>query len=392
MKVGMLTTWQTKCGIATYSEALLDAMKPLRDVEFDIVPITPGILPLSHYEERAERLNACDVVHIQHEYGFWGGYVPGKNRYHTLRRLIRRPVVLTGHTTTRIERLIVPPPMPEFGSRGDRLRTRYRRARMRMLLPVLYRTPPYRRWIEASPFRTAQEVIIHTTEARDAIVHRGVPAEHVHLLPAGIPEPLPAPPDGGESFRKRFRLGNLRLITVFGYVTPYKGYELVLSAMERLPKDVGFVIAGGVRTPAEEPYAAQLQERVDRGSLADRVVITGFLNDPEVAEAMTASEIVAVPHTVATGSYSVATGISYGRPIIASDLACFRDIASESGCVQLFPSGDAGSLAAKLETLLSDAAERERLSRLALDHARSHTWRQVAETTRSIYESALRSA
>ena len=41
---------------------------------------------------------------------------------------------------------------------------------------------------------------------------------------------------------------------------------------------------------------------------------------------MSASEIVIAPHTLATGSYSITAPLAYGRPVIASDLACFREI------------------------------------------------------------------
>src|SRR5256884_8666191 len=138
MKVGMLTTWRTRCGIAAYTADLVNALcDPDSDVEIEVVPIEPGLQPDSHYAEQADRLNRCDVVHIQHEYSFWGGYLPGKNRFHTLRRLIRKPVVLTAHTTTRLERLIMPPEPLTTGPLGLRLRRAYRRFRMKTVLPVM---------------------------------------------------------------------------------------------------------------------------------------------------------------------------------------------------------------------------------------------------------------
>src|SRR5436305_12287700 len=78
MKIAMLTTAGQRCGIASYSEALVAGLRTLPDTDVQVIPIAVGEQPASHYEEQAARLNAPDVdlVHIQHESSLWGFPTP----------------------------------------------------------------------------------------------------------------------------------------------------------------------------------------------------------------------------------------------------------------------------------------------------------------------------
>ena len=42
--------------------------------------------------------NDADLIHIQHEYSFWGSALPGRSRFPALVRRLRRPWILTAHT------------------------------------------------------------------------------------------------------------------------------------------------------------------------------------------------------------------------------------------------------------------------------------------------------
>lgn len=387
MKIGMLTTWQTKCGIAAYTEALVGELRELPGIDVEVVPIRPGIMPPQHYASQAETLNHCDLVHIQHEYSFWGGYIPGKNRFHTLRRAIRKPVVLTAHTTDRVDRMLVPPEDVPGSPLKSRLKTAYRKARFQAVAPLLLRNRQYRRWIEQSHFASANQLIVHTQEARDELIERGISPERMNVLAAGVPRPLSSQ-GGGSDFRASHRLAGRRLLTLFGYVAPFKGYELALEILPALPNDVYLVIAGGVRTSLEEPYVAALQRRIADLGLSGRVTITGYLSDEEIAGVMEATDIVIVPHTRATGSYSVVFALAYAKPIVASDLACFQEIKARLPALRLHAAGDPDSLLTNLCELLDDPAEQAAISKEAGKYAIENSWRKVAERTVDVYRRA----
>jgi glycosyltransferase involved in cell wall biosynthesis len=375
MKVAMLTTTGERCGIAAYSRALVEAMRGLPDTEVEVLPITEGKQSVDHYLAQAERFNApdIDVVHIQHEHSFWGGILPRTSAYWDLRYLIQKPVVLTAHTTYTAAEML-------------RIATE-RRPHKWLGKKILLRNQEWVDSVEIAPFTTAI-TIVHTAGARNALISRGAKPGYVYIVPTGIPAPVTAP-TGGKAFVERYRLVGRRLLTIFGYVAPNKGYELALEVLPSLPQDVALVIAGGARTPDMEPYQAQVRARIEASGLADRVVLTGFLSDEDVAEAMEASEIVFVPHTQATGSYSVTLPISHGRPILASDLDCFREVSARIDCVELFRACDAADCRSKLTGLLDSPARRGVLAANALKYAARYSWPRIAAQTRHVYKSAI---
>lgn len=376
MKVAMLTTTGDRCGIAAYSRALVAALREF--VEVEVEPIQVGKQPVKHYQQQAERLNRADLVHVQHEHSFWGGVLPNQSAFWNLRYLIRKPFVITAHTTYSLAELLKV--------------KQERRPLQRLAKEILLRRRAYRDSVDIAPFATKGECIVHTEGGRAALLARGAPASHLHVVPAGVPEPLNGSLCGGEAvarLRERFGLGERRIVSLFGYIAPNKGYELMLEALPQLPPETLFLIAGGVRVAHEEAYADSLRAQIAGRGLTDRVVITGYLSEEEVATAMAASEIVAVPHTFATGSYSVTIPLSYGKPIVASDLDCFAEIQARVPCLRLFPAGDAARCAEALNALLADPDAQRRLSERAREYARSHSWREIARRTVEIYELAI---
>jgi glycosyltransferase involved in cell wall biosynthesis len=382
MKVAMVTTTGERCGIAAYTRALIEGLRSLPEVEVEVIPITEGRQPTAHYVAQAERLNAPDisVVHIQHEHSFWGGILPRRpfplradTGYWELRYLLQKPVVVTAHTTYALAELL-------------RLGTETRLPK-RLLKQFLVNNVAYRESVDIAPFITAM-TIVHTAGARNALIERGAKPEYVTIIPTGIPEAAPAPTNG-EAFRAKYALQGRRVVTIFGYVASNKGYELTLELLPSLPDDVTLVIAGGARTPDMEPYAGQVQARIRAAGLQERVRVTGFLPDEEVAEAMAASDLILAPHTQATGSYSVTFPLTYGKAIMASDMDCFREIQARVDCLQIFKAGDLSDYRAKLLALLDDPIRRERLSANACRYAQRFSWPRVAALTQKVYAEAI---
>ena len=108
-----------------------------------------------------------------------------------------------------------------------------------------------------------------------------------------------------------------------------------------------------------------------------------------IAAAMAVTDLVLVPHLAANGSYSVMVALGYGKPVLASDLPCFREIAAQSPCVELFPPEDEHTLADRVGLLMASSGIRSRMAADARKYAEEHGWRAVAEKTLAIYQQAL---
>ncbi|MDE2127348.1 MAG: glycosyltransferase family 4 protein [Armatimonadetes bacterium] len=371
----MLTTIGDRCGVAAYTRELTRALDRLPGIEVETIPITVGRQPTEHYVEQAKSLNAGDIdlVHVQHEHSFWGGVMPRASAWWELRYLISKPIVLTAHTTFSLAQLL-------------RLPTE-RRPHKWLVKRLLIASRRYRDSVDAAPFATAV-TIVHTEAARTELIGRGVDPRYVITIPTGVPAATPVP-DGGAGFRRRFGLDGKTTLTVFGYIAPNKGYELMFDVLGSLSPEVVLVIAGGARTADMEPYRRRLEQQMHELGLSERVVITGYLSDEEVAAAMEASDLALAPHTEATGSYSVMLPMSHGRPILASDLDCFKEAFGRRPCLQLFRNGDRRDLVLHLRQLLADGPRRAELGREAAAYAADHSWAKTAERTVAVYRRAL---
>lgn len=367
----MLTTVGDRCGIAAYTRDLTQALKEI--VEVEVVPIEVGKQPLEHYEAQAKLLNSADVVHIQHEHSFWGGILPNQSAFWNLRYLIQKPVVITAHTTTSLADLL-------------RLKEE-RRLLHRLAKSLLVRRSGYRDSVEIAPFVTGR-CIVHTAQGRDDLVARGANPKYLHVIPAGIPDPLPAPTQG-ESFKAAFGLAGQRIVSLFGYIAPNKGYEVALDMLSGDRRDFTLVFAGGVRSADMEPYAEGLRRRIHSLGNEKSVVITGYLSDADLAEAMAASSVVIAPHTYATGSYSITIPLAYAKAIVASDQACFTEIATDGAALEVVRTGDPEALLLAVDRLLQDDTRRRGLEENAMAYAARRTWKAVAERTVEVYRETI---
>ncbi len=374
MTVAMWTSWETRCGIAAYTGSLVAELRA-RGVEVEIVPVPYTDREPAAARERLDRLNAADVVHIQHEYTFFGGVAPGVSSLPGYYAKLRRPVVLTAHTVFSAAELLRLP--------------QETRPRQRLAKRLLSAYPPYRRYVERDPFRPARAVIVHTAEARQRLLARGLRPGQVHVIPAGIPAREAASPEEVRALRERLGWDDRgRVLTLFGYVTPEKGYDTALDALKSLPPAARLLIAGGTRVPHEAPYLDSLRASIREAGLEGRVAISGYLEPRELAAAMALTDVVLVPHHAANGSYSVMVALGYGKPVLASDLACFREIRDDGGCVELFDPGDERMLAERAGFLLASESARKGLARAAEAYAKRRSWSAVAEQTLAVYRQA----
>jgi glycosyltransferase involved in cell wall biosynthesis len=357
IRVAMFTGPE-RCGIAHYTDALVQAMSP--EFAVGVSRATFDRLSPREYGTQAATLNEADLVHIQHEYAYWSGMGPG-NGYFAFMRAIHKPVVLTVHELD----------LRAVGTRG--LPGPIERTYKRWMNRRMFMRPQIRRWLT------------HSAEVTAALVSLGVPKAAVETLPMPAPEaePLPKP----EAAKAALGLEGRRVLTIFGFLARRKGYDLALEALVRLPADVTLLAAGGVHGADRSAPDTELRALAERLGVGERFRITGYLATEQVPGVFAATDLLLAPFHEVSGSASLALGQAYGRPILASDLPALR----ESGAA-LFPAGDASTLAAEAERLLNAPEERDRLAAAARAVADRHSYRVLAEQMAAVYREVLSEA
>jgi glycosyltransferase involved in cell wall biosynthesis len=169
------------------------------------------------------------------------------------------------------------------------------------------------------------------------------------------------------------------VVLCFGLIRPYKGTDVLLEAFREL-EGVELWIVGMPRMPLGELEALAARCR------ATVRFVPRFITDPEIPAYFRRADLVVLPYRAIEQSGVLYTALAFARPIVASDVGGFGEVAAETGALRLVPRGDAPALAEALAELLGDAGARERLAQAAASAAAGiYSWDAVAERTLAVY-------
>ena len=188
----------------------------------------------------------------------------------------------------------------------------------------------------------------------------------------------PAPPNFAEL--APFGLAPGRFLLTVGRLVPEKGIHLLLDAYRGVATDLPLVIVGDA---PEAKYMAVLKEAAD-----PRVRFVGYLYGPRLAAFFGGCALYLQPSTLEGLSIALLEAMSYGAPVLASDIAANVEALGETGFY--FESGDAGALRAALAGLLGSPASLAARGAAARDRAAGlYSWDEVARRTEAVYLAAL---
>ncbi len=200
------------------------------------------------------------------------------------------------------------------------------------------------------------------------ILTRKYQASNVLLVPHGVFfRPVEKP-----------RFSGKRLL-LFGKIGPYKNPGLAIQAFNRVflkDNEVELLIAG----PAHPFHQGFLDSTIKSKDLMG-VKFTGYVAEDKLEDLFASCAAVLLPYTTPTwssGTFTLAS--AFGRPVIASDVPDFRELASEGAGIALFPNGDREALAKNIEEIVNNPAMQQRLGEANLEWARAHSFGDVAHT------------
>src|SRR6185503_7628942 len=161
-----------------------------------------------------------------------------------------------------------------------------------------------------------------------------------------------------------------------GHLYSWKGVDVLLEAIARLPGARGLIIGGH---PAE-PDLARTKATATRLGIAERVTFTGLVEPARVPELLTQADVLVLPNPASaistryTSPLKLFEYMAAGRPIVSSDLPSIREILRDGVNALLVPPGDPSALAAAIDRVLTDPELAARLARAALDDVPNYSW------------------
>jgi glycosyltransferase involved in cell wall biosynthesis len=220
--------------------------------------------------------------------------------------------------------------------------------------------------------RRMDAVIAHSRRgAARLVAELGVDPARVHVIPHGafdyltrLPEEVPLPPE--------LAAVEGPVVLFFGLLRPYKGIDVLLEAFAGVPATLWIV--GRPRMPLP-----QVDSNVR--------VVPRFIADAELPAYFRRADLVVLPYRDIDQSGVLATALAFGKPVVASAIGGFAELARDHDAIRTVPPGDPGALREAIADLLADDAKREALAAAAARAAAGPlSWDEVARRTLAVYQ------
>lgn len=197
-------------------------------------------------------------------------------------------------------------------------------------------------------------IVVHNTSSKTSIEPElSTSAKNkLHVIPhgnyvdfiSGIQPPSEV--DGKKIFEPGYRY-----ILFFGQIKKVKGLDILLRAVPMLPPEVKVIIAG---RPHRDDFV-YYQDIIDELGIENRIIkIIRFITDEERHFFFGKADALVLPYRKIFQSGVLLLSMSYGLPVIASDLPANKEIITDGINGILFKDGDCVDLAEKIKMLLSD--------------------------------------
>jgi glycosyltransferase involved in cell wall biosynthesis len=210
---------------------------------------------------------------------------------------------------------------------------------------------------------------------RDTLTRRGVPAERIRIVPPGYDRHC-------SNVGLRRRMDDMCVLCVAQWI-PRKGIRELLQAWRAGDRSGARLVLVGETDP-EPAYAAEVH-----ALLTDDVEVLGSVDDVILAQCYAHADLFALPSVAEGYGIVYAEALACGVPILACATGPVPDLVGDAGI--LVPPGDAGAVAAALDTLLTDRPLRMRLAHNARRRAaRLPTWDDCADGFLAVLEEAAR--
>jgi len=322
-----------------------------------------------------------DIVHVQHEFFLYGGWVSAIlfPVLLALIRLLGKPVIVTIHGVI---------PLSELNERFKE------ENELNGPLPVLKIGLIF---LTKAIVFLSDAVIVHGRFFAETLYNEyRCPKWKIHAISHGVEEATSIIPRS--EAKKRLGLENKVIVLFFGYISKYKGIETLIEAFGRVAKkhENWILIIGGGQHPRlrlnfkYEEYITKFQ-REARSLAPEQIIFTGFISNEELPFYFSAADILVFPYTTAMSSSGpLAFSMSYGKPIIASDIPPIRELIPFEEC--LFNKNSSEDLTKKLELMLNSYNLRRRIVGHVKRTRGYNFWSKVGLQTCLLYQKVSNSS
>lgn len=377
MKILNFSPHYEDCGIAKYQENYVNELTKIHKVSSDFFSFSPyqtrdmNDQQFTSVIDRLEKaLPQYDILHIQHEFGFFRG--KQLERIVSSAKKLGKRVIVTYHTSPDL--IIIKKPLTGLGPRS--IISFVRSYRHNAILSKIHITP----------LLSADQVIVHNEYTRDQMVQYGIPESSIRLIPH--PTYQITKPKATTVITKALnkQKGDIILSTV-GYIHRFKGMDKAIKALSFLPSNYKLAILGGVKSDSDDQALYdKLADLIIKRNLQDRVYITGVIeSDDDLNSYIRETDISLYPYDsryykgVSSGALNLA--IANERPIVAYPVSTLKETNTEYSQLVLTQSDSYYELAKEIRNI-DIAKQTGRIQ----TYAEANSWKNLTAQLAAVYQ------
>ena len=216
------------------------------------------------------------------------------------------------------------------------------------------RNPFLARWVEKAALKRADKILVVGAEHKELLSRQSVASEKIHVVEntpyRSLAKETPRIwPPGSQTYDMLY----------FGVLNPERGLELAVEAFpsirEKVPHARLVIIGDG-------PVRRAIERLVERRSLRNRVVLTGWLPLERAKPYFESARICIMPHESNEALDIGAPNklfeyMAFGRPVVVPDAGAVGRIVRETGAGAVFKPGSAQDFARAVVSLVGREKE-----------------------------------
>ncbi len=232
--------------------------------------------------------------------------------------------------------------------------------------------------------RRASRIVVSSKRYADTSAELESHHDKIEVIPHGIDPAKHAVAEPETVRRIQSRYGP-RIAIAIGRLVPFKGFEILIRAMQAVP--------GNLLLIGEGPLRKHLEAVAKECGISERVFFMGKIDNSQIANYLSAADVFSMPSISRAESFGIVQleAMAAGVPVVNTSIDSGVPEVSLDGITGItVPPGDVHALAHAMTTLLTDGEERLRMGEAGKARVRREfSEARMSMTTMRVYDEIL---
>jgi glycosyltransferase involved in cell wall biosynthesis len=232
--------------------------------------------------------------------------------------------------------------------------------------------------------RSQRVLTVSESAAGDIEHHLGIDRDRIDVAYNGPGMDEPAEPLAPYELRRRFELGDARLLLSVSAKRPHKNLERLIEAVAALPAEEDWVL---VIPGYPTAYEQRLREHAEARGAGERVRFLGWVDDLALDGLYRAADCFVFPSLAEGFGLPVLEAMRRGAPVASSDATSLPEVGGDAAVY--FDPTDTAAITGAILRILRDPGLAADLRERGRRQAERFSWEASAAATLRSYERAL---